>query len=138
MTGLPEFKPVELTFDEALDLLKRAVSEKGEDYVHKGKCVYFSEYDVPGETAPPRCIVGHVLAYKGLTRADLEFTNDAGLPDTLNSMNGVYELAEFGVIKCDSDTVTLLAAAQGAQDAHKTWGMSLQQALDEINEERDE
>lgn len=116
-------KTIELTYDRAVELLDRAVAEKGEEYVYEipyspGECAYFHD-------ERPGCIVGHVLAYAGLERDDLRgresLTFPGALRGDLNVMAGPDSLAEYGVLSADDRTVTLLAEAQSKQDEGTPW-----------------
>lgn len=119
--------PVTIEFDEAIALLKRAVEEKGADYQYlappaspekgtNGTCVYF--YD-----GKPSCIVGHVLAYKGMTAEEIG-DNNAG--------SGVYSLSQLGIIEVDEVTREFLVQVQQEQDLGVTWGDSLRAGIEYV------
>lgn len=97
----------EITMDEAVSLLRRAVEEKGAD--HTESCVYFAEPGVP------RCIVGHVLHYLGVEKTtEGPFAPMAiweHFPDTTDPV------------------VTVLRKAQAHQDNGGRWGDALEAAL---------
>lgn len=109
---------------EARELLQRAVDEKGADYVYVpedgglGKCQYF--HNEGGERVPG-CIIGHVLAYKGVTYDTLGGR-------FLNRMSVTY-LASNGTVADLSDTphsvLSALRAAQDTQDDGATWSEAL-------------
>lgn len=112
-----------LDIDQAKMLLKRAVDEKGADFVYRTAeewatkpCVYFN----PG-TKCPACLIGHVLSYKGLTYDDIWTHNDG---------TGVTELREAEIIRMDDNTTELLTLVQRKQDAGWPWGEAVQYALD--------
>lgn len=113
--------PEPITESEALAYLRRAVKERGENYVYatdtSNPCLYF-------EDGQPSCIVGWALHYHGFTEADLEAVEGAklGQDDQVNAA------------RCDVLTDRLLtqgakrilAAAQQIQDAQDvTWGEAL-------------
>lgn len=123
--------PIEtLTYDRALSLLNAAIAEKGEDYKYPknpsvfGGCVYFDP-----DTRQPSCIIGHVLAYLGLTAEDMEI--DSPLPD-IDSRNALAfaSLVEEGDIQVDSPrTEALLQVAQEQQDQGSSWGDAVAAAV---------
>jgi hypothetical protein len=113
--SVPKADAVEITLDEAKELLGRAVKEKGADFVYqpitdmgRTQCAYFN----PSDKAPS-CMVGYVLSYKGLTYERLETTNSV--------VTEVQELVEEGHIKVDNETLALLTVAQVEQDQGQTW-----------------
>jgi hypothetical protein len=113
---------LELTYDEAVELLDRAVAEKGADFVYDrgpdghDECLYLHGNE-------PGCIVGHVLVYKGV---DLELIRE------LEGI-GVWSLDEYlPQLKTDGRTRRLLGAAQGKQDSGQTWGDSVAKAKAEV------
>lgn len=117
-TSEPKPGAVDITLDEAKELLARAVSEKGADYVYEqqdGKCVYYTS------DGSPSCLVGWVLSYKGLTNEDL-LAADSVIAE-------VGDLAEEGLLKVDNETLALLTVAQVEQDQGQTWGRSVEEAL---------
>ena len=125
-------KTIELSYDEAKELLERAVQEKGPDYVYVGpegnkagelgvSCIYFIDEETPG------CIIGQVLAYKGFTRSDLN-TDWAGLP-SLNSGSGVLSLRNHEVLQVDDRTFRLMRETQQQQDRGVPWGLAVSHAL---------
>lgn len=100
-----------LTYKEAVELLDRAVAERGEDYVYPDEertwvedCRYFFD-------GHPSCIIGHVLAYKGIgaeQARDCEGT-DAGVV-----------ISKF--FEPETDVKLLFLRAQGMQDRRYPWG----------------
>jgi hypothetical protein len=119
---------VEITLDEAKELLARAVKEKGEDYVYapltdmgRSQCAYFNPAD-----KCPSCMVGYVLSYKGVTYDVLETTNSV--------VTEVQDLVEEGHLKVDNETLALLTIAQVEQDQGQTWGRALEEALETYEE----
>ncbi|RZU36030.1 hypothetical protein EV284_3513 [Streptomyces sp. BK022] len=115
---------VEITLDEAKSLLARAVEERGAGYTYQmltideqSLCAYFDP-----KTKAPSCIVGQVLAYKGVTYDDL-----AG--QEVNTYANIEALNDQGVVKVDNDTQALLEIAQSEQDAGMPWGRAVEEAL---------
>jgi hypothetical protein len=100
---------LKLNYNEALELLNRVVEEKGADHVYQGKCVYF-------HGGAPACIIGHVMAYKGITPDDLEGNE--------NSMAALMlDLGE------DQKTRILLSIVQSKQDGGIPWGEAVADAV---------
>lgn len=105
-----------ITYEMAKDLLQRAVEERGEDYVYPrasspGGCVYFED------DGTPSCIVGHVLAYLGYTKDDIEDFND-------QSVGAVSDAAPM-----DFQARWLLRDAQIRQDQGTPWGRAVSEAI---------
>lgn len=129
---------------EARLLIRRAVREKGEDYIYAEvpgeDCHYFEDenkHTVADGAEPtkvkPGCIVGHILAYKGF--------DPAADPEVARRIENfdVYALAgvsPYGgsvdpdrvVIEAPRDVVQMLKAAQNCQDDGHTWGEAARQA----------
>ena len=122
---------INLTFDEAAELLARAVAEKGADYQYQpdGACKYF-EHDAT-EGYVPSCIIGHVLAYKGVSR--LELLNDPTYGD-LNAGEGVSQLVNAGILSLDEKAKILLSWAQNEQDYSIAWGEAVKTAHEKVAE----
>lgn len=105
---------------KALEALRKAVEERGEDYVdpnsgpHGRGCVYADE-DGPG------CIVDTALVLAGLPVTEL-----------LGCNGGVEDLADSflpgDVLNFDDAGINVLMAAQRAQDYGQPWGDALTQA----------
>lgn len=102
---------IELTYEQALEGLERAVAEKGEDYIDprvdapdgdEGECMNWN----PDGT--PSCIVGHILSYHG------------GTKDSIGE-GTVLRLRDNKKLKADRLAYDLLAAAQDYQDRGMTW-----------------
>jgi hypothetical protein len=116
---------VEISLDEAKGLLSRAVEEKGDLYTYEqvdNQCLYFNP-----ETKAPSCLVGHVLAYKGITFDGLDASE-------ANNSTDVHDLVEAGVIRTNLETEYLLSLAQDQQDSGATWGRALKTALEDYEE----
>jgi hypothetical protein len=110
-----------LNYKEAVELLNRAVAEKGEDFVYPANrsdpntpaCVYFAE-------GAPSCIIGHVLAYKGVPAEKME-------GDPINAAPVVsLHIAQ------DDSTACLLIDAQINQDAGIPWGEAVALAVQHL------
>ena len=115
---------ITITAAEARELLTRAVEEKGADYVYPrvdnpDGCLYF-------ESNAPSCIVGHVLAYKGME----PFEDDAEY-----NASTVHSLRHRMLFEVDNDrTFEALRTAQTRQDSGSTWGDALRAALSVLDE----
>lgn len=96
---------IELEYDEAVALLDRAVAEQGEE--HLAEDHYFKD----GE---PHCIIGHVLAYKGLDINSSEYEGEFPYEGV-----GVHRIRG---LRCDGRTSRLLSLAQEYQDQGRYWG----------------
>jgi hypothetical protein len=112
---------IEITYDQAVDLLKRAVAEKGADYVYSKmglndaanvgpRCVYTIDSD-------PSCIVGHVLVWSGV--------DPHAIPEGTVCR---YLLDKVGV-SVNNKTLDLLREAQAYQDGGRPWGESVDHAI---------
>jgi hypothetical protein len=131
-TSAPEAaKPVqvELSLDEAKELLARAVQERGEDYTYKmltiddsALCAYFDP-----ATKAPSCIVGQVLAYKGVTFDDMSSQDK-------NVYASAGTLIDTKFVKADNETRALLEIVQSEQDAGMPWGRAVEEALETYEE----
>ena len=124
---------ITLTFDEAKQLVDRAIEEKGEGYVYEQvdvpaytleTCAYFHP-----ETGQPSCIVGHVLAYKGVT-AEQAAAGDWNTGVTARGLKQNYD-----VLDADRSTLMFLDAVQESQDHGDTWGKARADALSELEED---
>lgn len=99
---------MELSYNTAVELLERAIDEKGADYEYtppegSDQCLYFHH-------GQPSCIVGHVMSYLGFGAASSE------------GVGASTVLHEMGVILMDGATNALLNLAQEYQDQGTTWG----------------
>jgi hypothetical protein len=97
--------------DKALELLDKAVAEKGADHTVDG-CVYF-------EGGAPHCIVGHVLAEVGVTESDFEDAYNKGSGYDPNGQSfGVLYTRDFITekVKFTSEAAQILEDAQQMQD----------------------
>lgn len=115
-----ELTELDLTYDEARELLRRAVAEKGAYHVYKPEqdtCQYFD-----GDT--PSCIVGLVLAYKGVRR----IPDDPGHSGLIGNYLTFQTLANSLDLPLDGRTIALLDRAQSNQDSGMRWGDAVIQA----------
>jgi hypothetical protein len=122
-------RAVEITLDEAKALLARAVEERGADYQYKmitfevepgrreSLCAYFDP-----ATKAPSCIVGQVLAYKGVTFDDMAAKDK-------NVYASAGTLVDTKFIKADDETRALLESVQSEQDSGMPWGQAVEEAL---------
>lgn len=120
-----------ITGTDALALLKRAVEERGEDYVYPAElkgprpgdlrevsettCRYFTD-------GAPSCIAGQALAYLGFTQADLA-------PHENRGASYVFEALGLNMTRA---AVYGFEAAQGAQDSGQPWGEALKDATENV------
>ena len=123
-----------LTPRDAIELLERAVAEKGEDYVYRPDrretdlCFYadyddesaYYEFESVGEPTGPGCIVGHVLSYLGATPEDLAALDLQQPTATMVCEN----------LSANADVIGILRAAQNTQDGlwENAWGQALESA----------
>lgn len=106
-----------LTYTEAVALLDRAVAERGEDYVYPeeertamGDCRYFFD-------GHPSCIIGHVLAYKGIGA------------EQIKDYEGKYVGAVISKFFVPAiDVALLFTEAQSMQDNGHSWGQAVSEA----------
>lgn len=115
---------ISITEAELPALFKRALDEKGTEYVYHARgedsnpCVYF-------EGEQPSCLLGHVLAYKGLTAADVASAN--------RNSAGIMSLIFTAIVEPENERVThALRAAQDYQDEKLNWGYAVELALEEL------
>jgi hypothetical protein len=126
-----ELPPIELSYDDAVMYLEKALAERGEDYVYPTQveldrnpmidgdddvtCFYFNHF-----TGQPSCIIGHVLHFLGVKHQELLASEGLGIHTIINDRR---------VLTADQRTITLLRRAQAHQDIRKTWGDSVKFAL---------
>lgn len=123
-----------LNYQQALDLLNRAVEEKGADYVYPEEekrnwknipggavCSYY----VSNGEARPSCIIGHVIEYLGL--------RDQFLPiqGQYEGKSGVSALNALGV-RITRRADVLLDTVQSEQDSGHPWGEAVEQAVYQV------
>lgn len=119
----------ELTYERALELARKIVSEFGEDYVYPEN---HKERGASAASAPscmyvhdgqPSCLVGHVLYRHGVSIKDLvdrEFLS-------------AWEVAA-GLVASDEKTRQFLEAVQVAQDKGTTWNQAVDQGVKFVEE----
>ncbi len=111
----------DITYESALEALKAAVAEKGEDYVYAWvdyKCVY-------SHNGKPSCGVGHVLHRLGVDTEGFEHTTmNTKMFDSL-----AYRLRDLSVITITQSAIDLLREFQNCQDEGRTWGEALDIAI---------
>lgn len=120
---------VEITFEQAVASLEKAVAAKGADFVYEQiavddntedpttMCMYFEP-----ESGEPSCIVGHVLADQGITLPVIG--------EDANADEDVHSLVAKGRLHLDGDrTKQLLQRAQQRQDHGHSWGTAVADAL---------
>lgn len=118
-------QPIRISYDSAVTLLKRAVLEKGADYVYRDpndkdarpECSYFEP------DGSPSCIVGHVIHYKGVELDDVA---------PLNTGLAVDVLVSDGIIAGDEYSMDLLTDVQGFQDHGMPWGEAVRRSIEDI------
>ena len=119
---------VTLTFRQAVNEAKRAIREKGWDYIYepgiRESCHNFEQ------DGAPSCIVGHMLSYKGMTLEDITGIRhpDNGFEIPFNE-RGVYTMGMWGVVEMTSEAQIFLSGLQSEQDDGQTWGESYITAL---------
>lgn len=116
---------VRIEFNEAIELLNRAVAERGADYVYREDPKAFDAEDEVRcvntfDDGTPGCIVGQVCFYAGLDAEDL----------ASNRFSPVDTLVAEEVLNIDSDVIELLSEAQSRQDGGDTWGKAVQRAIE--------
>lgn len=117
---------IEIDYDKAIELLKRAVAEKGADYVYERpdealSCVYVSN-------GAPSCIVGHVISYVAPELLDsIHIWEQDAFAETGSGVESLVEHfgAEFDMT---DEALTALGIAQEAQDMGANWGRALGKA----------
>lgn len=96
----------------ALELLDRAVKEKGEEYIVP-HCVYFADQ------GSPACIVGHALSYVGVESDN--FLGSMGNHEIITDLS-----ADFLGVELTPKAYKVFARAQEIQDGREkenpSWG----------------
>lgn len=143
----------EITIDEqqALDLMRRAVAEKGTDYVYvrpdrSKDCVYVdTTVDPAVATPPPSCLVGHALVYAGVDPV-LLWEADQGIGEYVDDEYGEVEKTDDTSIKSSGfnqylsqhgvaltyEARRVFGAAQREQDRGIPWGQAVAYAAREL------
>lgn len=100
------------TNDEVIESMKRAVAQKGADYVYPYENCNYSQDNHPA------CIVGHVLY-----DIDPEAYQDAAEMEQRGDDSAVDDLQREGIVPNFTDSqVKALLRAQERQDRKETWG----------------
>jgi len=124
---------IEIDSEKALALLKRAVEERGADYVDPNAggeipCTY--AYPDDSGVIHPSCIVGHALYYAGVRDETLRDVADVG--DASELRGWFTEQYREGIIdeevEITPSAATLFLVAQRKQDLGRTWGEALNDA----------
>jgi hypothetical protein len=102
--------------EEALNLLRRVVTEKGPD-TNRTNGLYFEQHESPDDylvpdKTKPHCIVGHVGVASGVTELI-----DALAADNRTRIRYVGGIGNF----IDPDALTVLERAQDVQDRGNQW-----------------
>lgn len=125
---------ISLTTENVLDLLEKAVEDRGIDYVYpndqKDPNEYGKEQSVcryvfrgpRGELQGPGCILGHVLATAGVPVKVMAPYDVASNGQTTPGVDLLRNLFQQGLIEYDHNVDTMLEAAQSTQDNGSTWG----------------
>lgn len=126
-------------YDEAVALLKRAVAEKGENYVYTRDAVYNScQYVRDGK---PSCIVGHVIGYASWDAleivAEIERKRGSSWPAVdLQIDSKPHDLQELSSesytaipVRFTEAAAELLREVQLQQDNGESWGNALKAGL---------
>ena len=116
-----ETEPVVIELAEALELLERAVAEKGADYEYRSPtgsaCVY--TYD-----GKPSCILGHALSYKGVVVPEAT----SGLVYNWNDQrieHVAHTVALAQGVWLSPGAWLVWSAAQEVQDGGASWGSAV-------------
>jgi len=111
-----------LGIPETIELLNRAIAEKGATYVYRGDdelgCVYRNR------DGTPACIVGHVFAYVELP---FELITEGQAPD--------QEPVRY---RFTDEAIGLLDRVQSTQDDGTPWGTAVEVCVAELTPEGDE
>lgn len=121
----------ELTYEDAVLGLKRAIELKGADYVYERVKVSTGDVTVPlcvnWDNGQPSCIVGHVL----VNEMGVDPDDPAAQASQAQSAAGTLVFLD---IKADERTQSLLGLAQIAQDRGTPWGEAVESAIETVNE----
>lgn len=124
-------KTIELDYDEALRLLTEVVGEKPDCYSYPGAYGVGDRYAYFNGDGTPSCIVGHVLAKKGVTLADLDGRG-------VNCHSTAAQLLNDPDFHLNADprATALLQKAQSVQDNDDPWSGALARAVSYVAEAR--
>ncbi|MGV9364505.1 hypothetical protein [Amycolatopsis sp. NPDC003731] len=116
-----------ITKTKAVELIERAVAEKGADYVDPnstyGRCTYANSRVKPTACG---CIVGHALFYEGATVAQLHQLDKQPKSSILALLD--WDQLDALPVEIDKDAARVFMAAQRVQDTGHTWGLALERA----------
>jgi|SRR5690606_22062666 len=113
-----------VTRDKAIELLEKAVAEKGADYVYEPPTPALHVCQYIDDDGHPSCIVGHVVKY---------LADELGNHDIFTELeeyegNSAHDIALPGVTILPEASM-VLAVAQEVQDSMEyTWGNALERA----------
>lgn len=137
-----------LDVPEVLALLKRAVDEKGTDYVYPRKMSTGGTCDYSRDGVPS-CIVGHVINYadpdafqqvveieqanqSSWPATDFDVTFDEPAPDESDELGSRdSEYMEEIKFRLTHEAAQVAAVAQSLQDGGETWGYAYDEAVRE-------
>lgn len=134
---------IHVTYQQILDGLRKAVDDRGEDYIYQpprdengdtdGVCLYVHSDQKPG------CIVGYVLADLGvpldtLKQFDPQRANDGTFITHSKLAERVVwglidqDILEFASLEDQSKAIDKLRAVQNQQDRQKPWSEAIRYA----------
>lgn len=120
--------------DKAIELLERAVEEKGADYVDPDAATVGCNYaDAKGN---PLCIVGHVVSYLGVDLRPVVLVDEGyyereelwGHGVSAIELNYANDAAPHPGFSFTNEAIWALGRAQTMQDNGETWGEALEAA----------
>lgn len=125
-----------LNLAKAQELIGRAISEKGEEYIypHSSKseygsdCKYVEINDDPETNAwdyVPSCIVGHAFVSAGV---EAEEIYDSGYNGSGASILVEYLMDTDALTGYDDDALAYLGRVQNSQDRGRPWGEAAEEA----------
>lgn len=138
---------------QAIDLMRRAVAEKGVDFTYvqpdpSKACVYVdTRVDPAVATPPPSCLVGHALVYAGVDPVllwaadqgigeyeDEEYGETCKTDDTSIGSSGFNEYLNQHGVTLTFEARRIFDQAQHIQDNGSPWGYALECALEQAAE----
>ena len=122
-----------ISYEEASELIDRAIAERGEDFVYQDSCVYETLGD-------PSCMVGRVLAKAGVPIETLRMMDMVDKWSPVNEYGErIYTTTDFATVvqsgkfsnafTVDNGALELLHEAQVRQDNRDPWGEAQARAL---------
>jgi hypothetical protein len=112
---------------QLIDGIRKAVADKGADYIYKAgvpkgekRCVYFDL-----ATKCPSCLIGHGLSNMGYT-PDSEFVSTHGDTYCLVNFNSYGAAGLLQRMGFDSNVIMACTQGQSSQDKGDTWGEALE------------